>query len=268
MVTLNGGKNLLTLVVLGIFLAKNVMAQNCGCAPEECCSEHGYCGTDDDYCGQGCKEGPCFQTPTNGISVADIVTPEFFNGIQNKATGNCPGKSFYTRQAFLDALNSYSEFGRTGSADDSKREIAAFFAHATHETGYLCFIEETNKDVYCDTNYPQYPCNPNKRYYGRGPLQLTWNYNYALAGTSNNFDGLNAPETVATDAVVSFKTALWFWKENVRSVLSQGFGATINKINGAVECGGKEPAKVQARIDYYKDYCTQFGVAPGDNLSC
>ena len=79
---------------------------------------------------------------------------------------------------------------------------------------------------------------------------------------------MNSPETVASDAVVSFKTALWFWKENVRSVLSQGFGATINKINGDVECGGKEPDKVQARIDLYTEYCTQFGVAPGDNLSC
>ncbi|KAH7547572.1 endochitinase EP3 [Ziziphus jujuba] len=199
-------------------------------------------------------------------SVADLVTDQFIDGIKNKAS-DCPNRGFYTRQAFLDALNSYPEFGTGGSADDTKREVAAFFAHATHESGYLCKTEEDNKDVYCDTNYPQYPCNPNKKYYGRGPLQLTWNYNYALAGSSNNFDGLNNPEIVASDAVVSFKSALWFWKENVRSVLSQGFGATIRKIN-SIECNNGAPDKVQARIDLYTDYCNQFGVAPGDNLSC
>ncbi|GLJ06617.1 hypothetical protein SUGI_0043270 [Cryptomeria japonica] len=34
-------------------------AQNCGCGAGECCSKYGYCGTTPDYCGEGCKEGPC-----------------------------------------------------------------------------------------------------------------------------------------------------------------------------------------------------------------
>ncbi|PON77689.1 Lysozyme-like domain containing protein [Parasponia andersonii] len=137
----------------------------------------------------------------------------------------------------------------------------------------LCHIEETggasqDPSHYCDTSRTDYPCNPSKKYYGRGPLQLTWNYNYGAAGKANNFDGLNAPETVARDAVVSFKSALWFWMENVHSVIGQGFGATTRKINGALECDGKQPDKVQARINYYNDYCKQLNVAPGDNLSC
>ena len=137
----------------------------------------------------------------------------------------------------------------------------------------LCHIEEiggANQDPshYCDTSRTDYPCNPSKKYYGRGPLQLTWNYNYGAAGKAINFDGLNAPETVAQDAVVAFKSALWFWMENVHSVIGQGFGATIRRINGALECDGKQPDKVQARINYYNDYCTQLGVSPGDNLSC
>jgi chitinase len=71
------------------------------------------------------------------------VTDAFFNGILNQATGDCPGKSFYTRAAFLSALNSYTQFGTTGTADDSKREIAAFFAHVTHETGCKIFLPLT-----------------------------------------------------------------------------------------------------------------------------
>ena len=75
-----------------------------------------------------------------GQSVADIVTQDFFNGIINQADASCAGKNFYTRAGFLDALNSYNQFGNLGSADDSKREIAAFFAHVTHETGRKIFL--------------------------------------------------------------------------------------------------------------------------------
>ncbi|XP_062173973.1 endochitinase EP3-like [Alnus glutinosa] len=279
MAALRVKNNLLTLVVAIILAGAvpgNVKAQNCGCAANECCSQYGYCGTSNDYCGPGCKEGPCTggspTTPStpSGVSVADVVTSDFFNGILNQASGDCAGKSFYTRAAFLDALNSYTQFGTTGTTDDSKREIAAFFAHVTHETGSFCYIEEINgaSQDYCDESYTQYPCNPNKKYYGRGPLQITWNYNYGPAGNSIGFDGLNSPETVATDAVISFKTALWFWTLNVEPVLSQGFGATIRAINGAVECNGGNPGAVQSRIQYYTQYCNQFGVSTGDNLSC
>ncbi|XP_050374285.1 endochitinase EP3-like [Argentina anserina] len=208
------------------------------------------------------------QTASAQNSVADIVTIDFFNGIINQAAADCAGKSFYTRQAFLDTLGSYTGFATTGSADDNKREIAAFFAHVTHETGHFCYIEEINKNTYCDTSRTDFPCNPAKQYYGRGPLQLTWNYNYGAAGNAIGFDGLNSPETVASEPVLAFKTGLWFWMNNVHSVISQGFGATTRAINGAVECDGKSPDTVQARVNYYTDYCTQFNVAPGDNLYC
>lgn len=280
MFSLNMGNNVLSIILammLAVTMPQLLVSQNCGCAPNLCCSQFGFCGTGDAYCGQGCQEGPCTSAPStpstpsnNDVTVADVVTPEFFNGIINQAGGDCAGKSFYTRDAFLSALNSYSGFGKIGSNDDSKREIAAFFAHVTHETGHFCYIEEINgaSHDYCDETNTQYPCNPNKNYFGRGPLQLTWNYNYGAAGGANNFDGLNSPETVANDPVVSFKTALWFWMTNVRPVVTQGFGATIRAINGAIECNGGNSGAVQARIGYYTDYCNQFGVAPGDNLSC
>lgn len=114
--------------------------QNCGCAANLCCSRYGYCGTGDAYCGTGCQQGPCYgRTPAGpgggGTSVEAVVTPAFFNGIKSQSSGSCAGQSFYTRQAFLSAASSYPRFGREGSADDAKREIAAFFAHVTHETG-------------------------------------------------------------------------------------------------------------------------------------
>ncbi|CAI9108585.1 OLC1v1008229C1 [Oldenlandia corymbosa var. corymbosa] len=272
--------SILVLVVAASF-PQLISGQNCGCNGL-CCSKWGYCGMGDPYCGDGCREGPCYSSSGGGSSgggssgggssVSDIVSDAFFNGIANQAGSGCEGRGFYTRSAFLNAANSYSGFGTTGSTDDAKREIAAFFAHVTHETGHFCYINEINgaSQNYCDDkNFPQYPCVQGKGYYGRGPLQLSWNYNYAAAGNSIGFDGLGNPDIVAQDNVISFKTGLWFWMNNCHSVInSQGFGATIQAINGRIECNGGNSGAVNARVGYYQDYCRQLGVDPGANLYC
>ncbi|KAL9233169.1 hypothetical protein vseg_008199 [Gypsophila vaccaria] len=275
--TLN--KTLVTLLITISISSFSILtwAQNCGCDPDLCCSQYGYCGSSEAYCGQGCKSGPC-DTPSgapsgsSGVAVSDVVTQAFFDGIINQAADSCPGKNFYTRDAFLNAISGYPDFGTTGSSDDSKREIAAFFANVAHETGRFCSTEEKNgaatNDAYCDTTNTQYPCVPGKKYYGRGPLQLTGNYNYGSAGQSIHFDGLNNPEILANDVVTSFKSALWFWMNNVHSVLNQGFGATIRAINGAYECNGQNQDEANDRIQLYQQYCSDFGVDPRQNLSC
>lgn len=131
-------------VVLAWLLPGQAMGQNCRCAPNLCCSGYGYCGTGAAYCGTGCKEGPCYRSSGSGgrgpsrghgTSVEAVVSPAFFNAIKSKSARSCAGQRFYTRKAFLTALNHYSLFGKEGSVVDAKREIAAFFAHATLETG-------------------------------------------------------------------------------------------------------------------------------------
>ncbi|CAL4898376.1 unnamed protein product [Urochloa decumbens] len=204
-----------------------------------------------------------------GADVASVVTDMFFNGIKSNDPG-CEGKGFYTRQAFMDAANKYPDFAHGGSEVDGKQEIAAFFAHVAHETGRMCSINEkdgASKD-YCNTTYTQWPCAPGKMYYGRGPLQISWNYNYGAAGKDIRFDGLGNPEKVAQDPGVSFQSALWFWMTNVHTVMQQqGFGATIQKINSG-ECGGNDP-RMTDRVHYYKQYCQQLGVGTGNNkLTC
>ncbi|CAD6260424.1 unnamed protein product [Miscanthus lutarioriparius] len=237
-------------------------AQNCGCQPGYCCSQVSL-GPVPLRGGGGGGGG-------SGANVASVVTDAFFNGIKNQAPNSCEGKNFYTRSAFLNAVNAYPGFAHGGSEVEGKREIAAFFAHVTHETGHFCYINEINgaSRNYCDANNRQWPCVPGKKYYGRGPLQISWNYNYGPAGRDIGFNGLGNPDKVAQDPVISFKTALWFWMNNVHQVMPQGFGATIRAINGALECNGKNPAAVNARVGYYKDYCKQFGVDPGNNLTC
>ncbi|PAN38856.1 hypothetical protein PAHAL_7G202600 [Panicum hallii] len=268
----------LTVLALGLALlcaAGPAAAQNCGCQQGYCCSKYGYCGMGDPYCGEGCRSGPCYSSGGgsggggSGANVAGVVTDAFFNGIRNQAPSSCEGKNFYTRSAFLNAANAYPGFAHGGSEVEGKREIAAFFAHVTHETGHFCYISEINKNYnYCDANNRQWPCAPGKKYYGRGPLQISWNYNYGPAGRDIGFDGLGNPDRVAQDPVIAFKTALWFWMKNVHGVMPQGFGATIRAINGALECNGRNPDQMNARVRYYRQYCQQLGVDPGSNLTC
>ncbi|KAJ4891700.1 Chitinase family protein [Raphanus sativus] len=257
--------SLLLLLCLLCLYSETVKSQNCGCASGVCCSQYGYCGNGPDYCGSGCRSGPC--TGTQGGSLGTIVSQAFFSNIINRADNGCAGKRFYTRDSFISAANTFPNFANSVT----RREIATMFAHFTQEVGYFCYIEEINgaSRNYCDDrNYPQYPCAPGKTYYGRGPIQLSWNYNYAQCGQSLGLDLLRQPEQVSSNPTLAFRTALWFWVNNVRPVLNQGFGATIRAINGDLECNGRSPDKVNARISYYRDYCGQLGVDPGPNLSC
>ena len=89
-----------------------------------------------------------------------------------------------------------------------------------------------------------------KNYCGRGPIQIAWNYNYGPAGESIGFDGLNNPEIVSNDSVVSFKTALWYWMNYVHPVVGQGFGATIKAINPP-DCDEENKEVAKERFSFY-----------------
>lgn len=249
--------------------------QNCGCASNLCCSRYGYCGSTSAYCGDGCQSGPCTNRggspSTGGGNVGSIISKAFFDGLLSGASNGCRGKTFYTYEAFVKAANAYSGFGTSGSTDVRKRELAAFFANVMHETGGLCYINEISpRIIYCQSS-AQWPCASGKSYFGRGPLQLSWNYNYGAAGKNIGFDGINNPETVGQDATISFKTAVWFWMLNSnchQAITSgKGFGGTIRAINGG-ECNGGNRNQVNSRVNYYKKFCGQLGVDPGTNVSC
>ncbi|WP_320784720.1 chitinase [Streptomyces sp. CRN 30] len=188
--------------------------------------------------------------------------------------------SFYTYSGLTDALGAYPGFAGTGSDTVRKQEAAAFLANVSHETGGLVYVVEQNTanyPHYCDTTQ-SYGCPAGTdKYYGRGPVQLSWNFNYKAAGDALGIDLLNNPDLVQNDAAVAWKTGLWYW--NTQSgpgsmtphdamVDGAGFGETIRAINGTLECDGGNPAQVQSRIDDYERFTQLLGVEPGDNLSC
>ncbi|KAF2601229.1 hypothetical protein F2Q70_00024551 [Brassica cretica] len=130
----------------------------------------------------------------------------------------------------------------------------------------FCYKEEIARGRYCQAS-SVYPCQPGKNYYGRGPIQITWNENYGAAGKFLGLPLLTDPDMVARNPDVAFKCAMWFWNEKVRPVVDQGFGATTRRINGG-ECDGGSPTRVQSRVNRYLEFCRQFGISSGTSLSC
>ncbi|MGW3851943.1 glycoside hydrolase family 19 protein [Streptomyces fagopyri] len=188
--------------------------------------------------------------------------------------------SFYSYNGLKAALSSYPGFANTGSDTVKKQEAAAFLANVNHETGGLVYVVEQNTanyPHYCDWSQP-YGCPAGQSaYYGRGPIQLSWNFNYKAAGDALGIDLLNNPNLVQTDASVAWKTGLWYW--NTQSgpgtmtphnamVNSAGFGQTIRSINGSLECDGRNPAQVQSRVDAYQRFVQILGTSAGANLYC
>ncbi|KAB8408222.1 hypothetical protein FH972_024834 [Carpinus fangiana] len=305
-----------TLILFLAFLLGTSSAEQCGsqaggavCPNGLCCSQFGYCGSSNDYCGTGCqsqcKTGGTptpSPTPSGGGDVSSIISGSLFDQfLKYRNDGRCKSNGFYTYNAFIAATRSFGGFGTNGDVNTRKREIAAFLAQTSHETtggwasapdgpyawGY-CFVTETNKQTYC-TPSAQWSCAAGKQYYGRGPIQLTYNYNYGQAGNAIGVDLISNPDLVATDATISFKTALWFWmtpqgnKPSSHDVIIgkwtpsaadrsagrvPGYGVITNIINGGLECGHGADSRVADRIGFYKRYCDILGVSYGDNLDC
>ena len=222
--------------------------------------------------------------------------------------------SIYTVTNLLRAMAKFPAF--CNEVDDSlglsqedacKKELAAFLANVSHETSQLrqvvesiCKDPESRAcDWYDSQIYPFWPATEGEKYFGRGALQLSWNYNYGQFSTvafNGGYDDketlLNDPDEVATDGFLAFSSAMWFWmtpqspKPSCHDVITgyfkpnqadldlnitDGFGAVVNVINGGIECDtddGDEDMASYDRQTYYKQYCEAFGVSPGDNLGC
>ncbi|KAJ8648796.1 hypothetical protein MRB53_001819 [Persea americana] len=200
------------------------------------------------------------------ITPRSLVTANYFNSLLASVSSTCEGKPFYKYDDFIVTAEAAVGFGTTGSDDVHKREVAAFLAHTMHNTGGLCYINERNPDSdRCDPKYTQWPCAPGERYFGRGPMQLSWNYNYGPAGQDLGFDGLRNPEVVGQNPQTSFKTAFWFWMKNCHDAIvsGKGFGATIRAINSQ-ECKVENHAKAEDRSFYtYNDFITTAEAAVG-----
>ncbi|RBQ18403.1 chitinase [Spongiactinospora rosea] len=220
-------------------------------------------------------------TPTPTPTVTTTPDPTGFVVTEAQFEQMFPNRRpFYTYAGLTAALSAYPGFAKTGSDTVRRQEAAAFLANVNHETGGLVHIVEQNTSNYphyCEASRP-YGCPAGRAaYYGRGPIQLSWNYNYKAAGDALGIDLLRNPWLVENDAAVSWKTALWYWNTqngpgtmtpHDAMVNGRGFGETIRSINGALECNGGNPQQVQSRIQAYQRFVQILGTTPGGNLSC
>ncbi|KAJ8764360.1 hypothetical protein K2173_006100 [Erythroxylum novogranatense] len=248
--------NSLVLFTLALLLGTSA-AEQCGrqagnalCPNSLCCSQHGWCGSTDQYCGNGCQSqcrpGGSTTTPSGG-DVGSIITQNIFNQLLKYSNdGRCQSNGFYRYDAFITAARSFGGFGTTGDVNTRKRELAAFLGQTSHETtdgpyawGY-CFVRENNRLTYCTSN--QWPCPAGRQYYGRGPIQLT--HHSVIVGQWSPSDADRSANRVP------------------------GYGVITNIINGGLECGHGRDDRVENRIGFYKRYCDILGLSYGNNLDC
>ena len=184
--------------------------------------------------------------------------------------------SFYTYSGLVSALGAYPSFATTGGTTVEEQEAAAFLANVDHETGGLVYINEIDQSGdYCASE--SYGCPAGTyAYYGRGPMQISWNFNYYAAGNAIGQDLLDNPNLVSSNAAISWETALWYWMTGTGGgsmtshqamVSGAGFGDTIRAIND-IECNGGDPAEMQDRVNDYESFTSILGVSPGGNLTC
>ncbi len=194
----------------------------------------------------------------------------------------------------------YSKFCTEKDEQTNKKELAAFLANVAHETrdgkfgeyqyGLIFAREIDTSNTYIAPN-DAYPPVAGNRYYGRGPIQLSYNGNYGKA--SNFILGdknvlLKNPKMIENDPVLAFETAIWFWmtpettKPSAHDVMigkwqpnatdkaegrTPGFGMTVNIINGPVECNKGNNASMGDRIGFYQFFLQKLG-ASDPNCAC
>ena len=181
---------------------------------------------------------------------------------------------FYSYAAFVQAAAAFPAFAGTGDLNTKKKEVAAFMGNANHETGDFVFINEIAMPELCGGG--ACGCAPGQRYFGRGPLQLSWSFNYCAAGQALGLPLGSDPGLVGRDPVVAFKASIWFWMTSGGAgsstchdaiVQGRGFGETIRTINGSLECNGANPGEVQDRVQAYQRFVQILGVNTGNEPS-
>jgi hypothetical protein len=66
--------------------------------------------------------------------VGSVITQSLYDTMLPNRDNPLCASGFFTYDAFIAAAESFPAFGTTGSADDIKRELAAFFGQTSHET--------------------------------------------------------------------------------------------------------------------------------------
>ena len=192
----------------------------------------------------------------------------------------------------------FSQYAQEVGAHNSSQSIPEWKQGLYYYTELGC---EEGTNTHCDyrgascddpANWAAkaWPCPDDAKYYGRGSLQISYNYNYgpfsyAMFGDSTVL--LNNPERVTEDWL-AFASGMCFymtpqspkpsmhdvvtgfWNPNAADIAAgrvTGFGALIMIINGNMECG-KLTQQASDRATFYSAFLDYFNLPEENNLSC
>ena len=206
-----------------------------------------------------------------------------------------------TSKELCTSICDYGSFLAEGDLNTRKRELAGFLANISHETGGgtidglvdeslsgLYFNEEvgfigSSAIGYVQASGTSYLPVAGKSYHGRGPIQLSYNYNYGLCSDVLYGDSsilLNDPDKLEEDGVLGFMTGIWFWmtpqppKPSCHQVITGvrepkagapnekfngNFGLTIIIINNEAGQSETDAGAVARRAKYYRIFAAKMG---------
>jgi len=136
---------------------------------------------------------------------------------------------YYTYENLIAGMATWEEFAGEGDENTRKLEIAAFLANIAQETGTHatgdafggpgCAIQEGYGAAWGSKAYNSYngcvkqgTC-AEAGYCGRGPHQLSWDYNYKAFGKAMGVGDvyLNDPDLLTQDPEIGIAGSIWFW---------------------------------------------------------
>lgn len=226
------------------------------------------------------------------------------------------GQWYYTYDNLIAGMAKMEKFASDSSENTNKLEIAAFLANIAQETGVGieadpdyggpgCFIQEINK--YGSTDYNSSACGVDYTcaaagYCGRGPHQLSWNYNYKSFGEAMDvgLEYVTDPDILTKTPDIGIAGSIWFWghaelntdwpsdipfKPSAHNVIvgkwtpterdaticgrtRASLGVITNIINGGLECGDRSTAAGRAnaakRVTYFNNIAGVLGATVPD----
>ena len=241
-----------------------------------------------------------------------LLTEPIFDAVAPTPAGIYTYDSLCAAITSWNNANTGNQIFTTGDDTARKNELAAFIGHTLHEsdaykapreyaecetatddggTIYCAEPTGTYDDPYCSdshsTSTSPRGCNcpsagvpaaanglheANDLFFGRGPIQLSWNYNYYAASYAlfNDATLCDTPDLVATDSATAWGAAIWFWMTNQDYnnlsttchnyiTAHSSFGGSLNVINGGIECSATSVSTKQ-RLEYYCSTANELGV--------